>query len=271
MSQPRVPFGVPTGGQYATGGRAESTPNLIADRPCTSCVGAGGVGGEPCWDCQSTGLHNGGHEHPEHHLAHLGISTVTLHDGTVVAHNANGAQLPCPVCLGDLARQANCSECAGRGKIQNVPYCDRPWDEIVPGLYLGGHDNQPAGGDARVRDQFDVVVSLYSRDGYGPDPGIPHHTHAMIDGDLAPRDHAHVHRLADAAVTAMNRDQQVLVRCQAGMNRSGLVAGLALIKTGWRAADAIEHMRAVRGPYVLFNTSFTDYLHDQDTRIHRLR
>lgn len=202
-----------------------------------------------------------------HELSHLGIYTATLSDGRVVAHNVNGPNVTCPVCQAEPAKQANCRECAGRGKVDNIPFCPRNWDEVADGLFLGGHDNQPDGGDARVTDQFDVVVSLYSRDGFGPNDGIPHYTHTMIDGDLDPADHEHVHRLADHVVEAMEQHKRVLVRCQAGMNRSGLVSGLALVKQGWTTDEVLDKFRTARSEYVLFNQSFVDYLRTQEAEL----
>ncbi|GAB2733748.1 protein-tyrosine phosphatase family protein [Nocardioides pakistanensis] len=238
MTETRVPRGVPAGGQFAA--QAHPEADFVLDLEAAQA------------------------EHGEHELAHLGIHTVTLPNGKVVAHNTNGPGVVCPACRGVRARQATCAECFGRGKVSNVPFCERPWDEVTPGLHLGGHDCQPGNGDCRVTDQFDVVVSLYTREGYGPDEHIPHHTHTMIDGPLSEQDHPHLHRLADEVVAAVQRGDRVLVRCQAGMNRSGLVAGLAMMKMGWSCDDAVARMRQARSDYVLFNAEFVAYLRQQE-------
>ena len=174
--------------------------------------------------------------------------------------------MKCPVCLGYLDRVSDCEACSGRGQLLAIPLADRNWDHIVAGLWLGAHETQPGGGDTRVTDQFDVVVSLYRKDGYGPSPQVPHHTHAMVDGRLSEDTHPHLHRLADTVVEAMDAGNTVLVRCHAGLNRSALVAGLALIKQGWTAEQAVDRMRAARSPYVLSNAYFLAYLtHQQET------
>ena len=203
----------------------------------------------------------------EHELSHLGIFTATLADGRVVAHNTNGPNIVCPQCTGERDRQVNCAECAGRGMVGNVPYCPRNWDHVTEGLFLGGHDNQPGGGDARVSDQFDVVVSLYARDGYGPSDGVAHHTHEMIDGALDERDHDHIRRLATTVNEALDSNQTVLVRCLAGMNRSALVSGVALIQRGWTTDEAVSRMREVRSEYVLFNQHFVAFLRAEEARL----
>jgi hypothetical protein len=205
-----------------------------------------------------------------HELAHLGISTVHRSDGVTVARNNIGPGITCPFCHGEESRQEICSSCFGRGRILDVPFCPRPWDEVFSTptggvIHLGGHDCQPSGGSCKVTDQFDVVVSLYSRTGWGPDRGVEHHTHTMIDGDLDPSDHERIHELADRVVEAAEAGKRVLVRCQAGMNRSGLVTALALVKMGWEPDDAMDHMRSQRSPYVLFNESFVDFVRSTET------
>lgn len=55
----------------------------------------------------------------------------------------------------------------------------------------------------------------------------------------------------------------VLVHCQAGLNRSGLVTGLALVKSGMSPVAAITAMRERRSPAVLCNKSFENWLLQQ--------
>ena len=56
----------------------------------------------------------------------------------------------------------------------------------------------------------------------------------------------------------------VLVHCQAGLNRSSLVAARALMLEGMSAEDAITTLRAKRSPACLCNRAFEDYLHRCD-------
>jgi Dual specificity phosphatase, catalytic domain len=53
---------------------------------------------------------------------------------------------------------------------------------------------------------------------------------------------------------------KTLVHCQAGLNRSNLIAGLALIERGVKPADAIALLRAKRSPAVLCNKAFESWL-----------
>jgi protein-tyrosine phosphatase len=51
-----------------------------------------------------------------------------------------------------------------------------------------------------------------------------------------------------------------LVHCQAGLNRSGLVAALALVLSGVKPADAIALLREKRCAAVLCNAAFESWL-----------
>ncbi len=56
----------------------------------------------------------------------------------------------------------------------DVPAPDSPWDEIVPRLWMGGHQvRRPAGQleSVVVDRQFDLVQTLLRLPGHGPDPG----------------------------------------------------------------------------------------------------
>ena len=61
-------------------------------------------------------------------------------------------------------------------------------------------------------------------------------------------------------VSTVRRIGTVLINCQAGLNRSGLVTALALMVDGASAGDAIDHLRACRHPMVLCNSTFEAWL-----------
>lgn len=189
----------------------------------------------------------------------------------------------CPVCQGDKKKMPDCSACKGRGKTDHIPYCDRPWDEVAPNLWLGGHDCQPSGapplGDCSPGDTFDMVVSLYQRRVrdfgtgqsdpdplYEPGPGVNHMHYRMADSDLDAEHHNALDEMAMHVIEALDRGEKVLIRCQAGINRAALLTGLVMLQLGWSADDAIARMREVRSPFVLFNTSFGQYLHEVERR-----
>ena len=171
----------------------------------------------------------------------------------------------CHVCDGRRPAMDGCSACVGRGRITSIGFVGTPWDEVSPGLWVGGHDyvDDTAGAGVQravVRAEFDVVVSLFSRDGHGPDAGVEHHAHRMPDAQLDRQDLAEVDRLAQVVADRLDEGKRVLVRCQAGLNRSSLVAALALVHRGSSPQAAIDAIRAGRSPNCLFNRSFTAHV-----------
>ncbi|MEU3985021.1 protein phosphatase [Streptomyces sp. NPDC026672] len=145
----------------------------------------------------------------------------------------------------------------------DVPIPDSPWDEIVPGLWMGGHRYRDGPGEqvsAVVGDEFDLVQSLLRLPGHGPDPQVEHHVWPIPDGPLDGTQLAGVIRLARAAAEAVDAGRTVLVRCYHGYNRSGLVVAQALVQRGGSAEEAIRLIRARRSPWALHNDLFVEYL-----------
>ncbi|GGW38546.1 protein phosphatase [Streptomyces caelestis] len=144
-----------------------------------------------------------------------------------------------------------------------MPAPESPWNEVVPGLWMGGHEYAGALGHqeyAVVRDEFDVVQTLLRLPGHGPDPDVPHHVWPIPDGPLDGTQLAGVIRLAEAACEALDAGRAVLVRCYHGYNRSGLVVAHALIRRGSSADAAIRLIRDRRSPWALHNELFVEYL-----------
>ncbi|RKS79257.1 dual specificity protein phosphatase-like protein [Actinomadura pelletieri DSM 43383] len=150
-----------------------------------------------------------------------------------------------------------------RTKGRRVPDAEHPWNEIVPGLWMGGHHYTGASGERApviVRDEFDTVISLHRQDGHGPPPHVDHHYEDIPDAPLTAAQLETVCRLADIAVEAVAQGRRVLVRCHSGYNRSGLVIAQSLIRTGYTADDAVFLIRYRRSKQALNNHLFVDYL-----------
>jgi protein-tyrosine phosphatase len=62
------------------------------------------------------------------------------------------------------------------------------------------------------------------------------------------------------AHTDWKNGRRVLIRCQAGWNRSGLITALVLIREGYSARDAIDMQRKRRSEWVLCNEHFERWL-----------
>ncbi|WP_410616359.1 protein phosphatase [Amycolatopsis sp. lyj-109] len=134
-----------------------------------------------------------------------------------------------------------------------------PWNEVGPLLWMGGHVR--AGAEpVVVRREFDLVLSLYEREGHGPPPDIEHHFAEMPDGPLTAAQLADVERFAGLAAEAVRAGRRTLVRCHAGLNRSGLVVAQTLVELGLGVPAAIERVRQRRSPWALSNELFVQYL-----------
>lgn len=108
---------------------------------------------------------------------------------------------------------------------------------------------------------FRFVLNLYPWERYE----VPETTEIRIEklydsGTVPPAT-----RLEELAAWVNDRRAKgpTLVHCQAGLNRSGLVAGLALVRGGMTPADAIALLREKRSPAVLCNRSFERWLRRQ--------
>ncbi len=72
--------------------------------------------------------------------------------------------------------------------------------------------------------------------------------------------------LADLAVEAIRDGKRVLCRCQAGLNRSSLVAALAMVRLGYQPWTAITIIRLKRSPHALYNEHFQRYIAEDARR-----
>ncbi len=145
----------------------------------------------------------------------------------------------------------------------HIPYTRSPWDEIVPGLWIGCHDYDGPNGErmrAVVGSEFDLVVSLFKWPFHGPDEGIEERYLPISDNYIEPWALQHIEKEAENAYWAWRSGRRVLVRCRAGLNRSALVVGLMLLCDGYPGREAVDLIREKRSPYALCNRFFESYL-----------
>ncbi|MGI5403641.1 protein-tyrosine phosphatase family protein [Streptomyces sp. CA-135486] len=150
-----------------------------------------------------------------------------------------------------------------RRREGHVPEPRSRWDEITTGLWMGGHvwsDGDQRHQDVVVGREFDMVISLYTREGHGPPGGVEHHIAPIPDSWLTADEIDSVRRLAVLAADAVRARRSVLVRCYSGYNRSGLVAAQTLIELGHDSEGAIDRVRLRRSPWALHNPAFEQYL-----------
>lgn len=163
---------------------------------------------------------------------------------------------------------AVCPDCDGSGWTVWAAMALEPWTQIVPNLWMGGVDfNCSTTGGQRIvskspQDLFAVVISLYRRDGFDPHGQVAHHVSLFADSGLDTDKISRANLMAAHAADAVREGKKTLIRCQAGLNRSGLVTGLALRSLGYSAQEAIDMIRAKRSPWALCNEHFEAYLLD---------
>jgi hypothetical protein len=151
-----------------------------------------------------------------------------------------------------------------------VEYPEELWSEILPGLTLGGTDDKDVifegiqgwGQDhtpSITLENFDTVITMYAF-ARPVDWFVKEFRFGIYDHDMQDFDTAELHDLVVAAHRDWKKGKRVLIRCQAGINRSGLVMALMLIREGYEAEAAIDLMRHKRGEAVLANQHFERWL-----------
>ena len=148
-----------------------------------------------------------------------------------------------------------------------IPFAINPWDEIVPNLWMGGMYFGPAMTPCAPENQFDVVISMAGKGGLGTRvtyPGVLVHSFFIDDGILGLGELELVQEAVGLLVGHVAQGRKVLVRCQMGYNRSGLVVALALLQLDCSpAAEVIELIRAKRGRWALCNEWFVKLIEDR--------
>lgn len=155
--------------------------------------------------------------------------------------------------------------------MNGIPWHTDPWSDLTALLSMGGHIHRGPDGTisyAVVDRQFDIVLSLYQRYGHGPATGVPRRYLDIPDGNLTPAHLDGVRDLAELGAARIHAGSRVLARCQAGYNRSGLLAAFILLRLGYTAIEAIGLIRTRRGPYALCNEHFVDLIHAEYATLH---
>lgn len=160
----------------------------------------------------------------------------------------------------------------GQSKLQ-AWYREPLWSEVLPGLWQGGTDSRDetlygrAIPEARIKPvDFDTVITMY---GYAQpvDWQVKEFRLAVYDSDMRDFDASELFDLVRVAHTDWQKGKKVLIRCQAGWNRSGLVMALVLMRHGYTADQAINLIRETRSRNALCNRHFEEFLRKQDPRV----
>lgn len=135
----------------------------------------------------------------------------------------------------------------------NTPF-EAPFiSQIDEHLFVGGCTN-----GLQLPYEIKHLVSLYPWEQYTGHDDM-RSVLSVVAYDAAVPDPARLEALA-CWVNSCRLDAPTLVHCQAGLNRSNLVAALALIRGGSTPTDAIALLRDKRSPAVLCNPAFEQWL-----------
>jgi protein-tyrosine phosphatase len=141
------------------------------------------------------------------------------------------------------------------------------FSEILPNLYMGGtgdFDIVQFGKqlpELHEREEFDSVVTCYS---YAQPMSwyVHENRYGFADGPMDAETFVKVQELATWLHAEWRSGKKCLSRCQAGLNRSGLVVALVLMLEGYSADEAVALIREKRDPNALFNFHFVRKLQE---------
>jgi protein-tyrosine phosphatase len=136
---------------------------------------------------------------------------------------------------------------------------------VASRLWVGSYPTQQS-----VCRYFDTVVLCAYEHQTVPFTGC-HIVKAPLDDAVPTQSEVHTAISAARTVHAMRqREKRVLVTCAQGVNRSALVAAMALMLDGWPAPLAVHQIREYRKPPIgmkpLSNQHFTKLLERLDRR-----
>ena len=140
--------------------------------------------------------------------------------------------------------------------------------EILPRLWMGGLTEQEHLGEPLEEDHYsfdnpyDLIITLYA-DAQPAPWGVVELRYGFPDDDISDDQITPCLRLARYGWEQWRSGANVLIRCQQGVNRSGLVTVLVLMFDGMSANDAISLVRSRRGGAVLNNKAFEKWLREQ--------
>jgi hypothetical protein len=134
------------------------------------------------------------------------------------------------------------------------------YSEILPNLFMGGtHDDATIDHPQTLNHfngnkEFDCMVTLYAW-AAPANWGIEERRFGFPDAQIIPE---YIPTIIELAKWAAGK--RVNIRCQAGLNRSGLITALTLMISGKSADEAITLIREKRSGYALCNSDYELWL-----------
>lgn len=146
-------------------------------------------------------------------------------------------------------------------KIENL------YSEILPNLFISGtldEDVVQRGKSNFSLAQpapFDSVVCMY---GHANPIGyyVREQRFGIADAELDEESKPEIRQLAQWLHSEWKMGKRAAAKCQAGWNRSGLIAALVLLHEGFSSDEAIALIRERRSPNALCNPHFVRYIEE---------
>ena len=175
----------------------------------------------------------------------------------------NGS-MSCPICRpikGLVTRELgtgkkSCPVCQGLGSTKDIEWALRSEDELVPRLWIAGWD--APGGPFKNKTEVDLLIDMA---GSGPKPDSGEWiVNSLNDNQVTEEDLLIFHKATISAYKVWEAGGTVMLRCRAGLNRSGFVAAMTIMASGKPVEQTVKDMRKKRSPYVLHNPTYLAYL-----------
>ncbi len=141
------------------------------------------------------------------------------------------------------------------------------YNEIAPKLFMGGTDDDDvihnaSSGRTRRDLPFDSIVTMYAW-AQPADWRVQELRYGVPDAAIELIDLQRLKEVVDFGYSRWMAGDRLLVRCQTGLNRSGLVTALILMKSGMDVDSAISLIRSNRAEIALFNDHYVEWLQSE--------
>lgn len=168
-------------------------------------------------------------------------------DGTrIYGHAVHGGRFNVPI-FTEVGQVKNGALWVGGTPAENPALLtSNYWDETVDEEHIG------------TTPLFDKILCLYPWESYAVPEGTERLSVEMYDDLDQATDQ--VDELAQQVLHWLLGGHTVLIHCQAGLNRSNLVAARTLMLSGQTADEAISSLREKRSREVLCNSAFENWL-----------
>jgi hypothetical protein len=141
------------------------------------------------------------------------------------------------------------------------------WSEVIEGLWQGGTADHDAMTQLKkpmiTKNEFDTVITMYAY-ANPVDWFVKEIRYGVWDSNMKDFKPADLFDMVKLAHTDWQQGKKVLIRCQAGWNRSGLITALVLMREGMPAQKAINLIREKRSAWALCNKDFVAWLLSED-------